>query len=80
MEERQPIKMIELHVCEKESGCLSSAEPRCSNKNVARDLQEIVGEPHCHCVFRGIVEDLQETVVGGVCAWHVVFVCGMWYS
>ena len=73
MHVRRPIKIIELHVCEKESGCLSSAEPRCSNKNVAQDLQEIVGEPHCCCVFGGIVEDLQETVVvGGVCAWHVV--------
>ena len=87
---RQPIKMIELHVCEKESGCLSSAEPRCSNKNVAQDLQEIVGEPYCCCcVFGGIVEDLQETVVVGVWRvvklsiykkpWYVVFVRDMWY-
>ena len=64
-------EMIELHVCEeKESGCLSSAEPRCSNKNVAQDLQEIVGEPHCCCVFSGIVEYLQETVVSNVCVWY----------
>ena len=73
--ETPPIKMIELHLfVQKESGCLSSAEHRCSNKNATQDLQEIVGEPYyCHtiapasttlllllqlCVFGYIVEEI----------------------
>ena len=66
--------------------CQARSPARCSNKNVAQDLQEIVGEQY-YCVFSGIVEDLQETVVVGVWRvvklsiykklWLVMFVCGI---